>query len=105
MQSQLLRICCPIQALSLAQTVLPAAVNDCTCGIVLCVMCISLADEAPATPSPCVQYAHLQVSQASQAVEAAWRAGVARQRLELLLPLIGATGQAAAASVDLYVRP
>eukprot|EP00877_Chromochloris_zofingiensis_P011974 jgi/Chrzof1/702/Cz01g25120.t1 len=31
------------------------------------------------------------VSQAAQAVEAAWRAGVKRQRLEVLLPLIGAT--------------
>ncbi|KAG2492415.1 hypothetical protein HYH03_009358 [Edaphochlamys debaryana] len=32
-----------------------------------------------------------QVQQAVQAIEAAWRDGVKRQRLELLLPLIGAT--------------
>jgi hypothetical protein len=32
-----------------------------------------------------------QVSQSVQAIEAAWRAGVKRQRVELLLPLIGAT--------------
>ncbi|KAF8073061.1 hypothetical protein HT031_000722 [Scenedesmus sp. PABB004] len=32
-----------------------------------------------------------QVSQAAAAVEAAWRAGIKRQRVELLLPLIGAT--------------
>lgn len=33
----------------------------------------------------------LQISQAVTAVESAWQAGVRRQRLELLLPLIGAT--------------
>lgn len=38
----------------------------------------------PATPD-------LQVSQAVTAIETAWQAGVKRQRLELLLPLIGAT--------------
>lgn len=32
-----------------------------------------------------------QVSQAVQAIQAAWRAGITRQRVELLLPLIGAT--------------
>lgn len=32
-----------------------------------------------------------QVAQAAAAVEAAWRAGVQRQSVELLLPLIGAT--------------
>lgn len=33
----------------------------------------------------------LQISQAVTAIEQAWQAGVRRQRLELLLPLIGAT--------------
>lgn len=32
-----------------------------------------------------------QAQQAAQAIEAAWRSGVKRQRVELLLPLIGAT--------------
>jgi hypothetical protein len=33
----------------------------------------------------------LQVSQAVTAIETAWQAGIKRQRIELLLPLIGAT--------------
>lgn len=33
----------------------------------------------------------LQVNQAVAAIEAAWKAGIKRQRIELLLPLIGAT--------------
>lgn len=33
----------------------------------------------------------LQVKQAAAAVEAAWKDGIRRQRIELLLPLIGAT--------------
>jgi hypothetical protein len=33
----------------------------------------------------------LQVNQAVTAIEAAWKAGIKRQRIELLLPLIGAT--------------
>lgn len=31
------------------------------------------------------------MAQAAAAIEAAWRAGIKRQRVELLLPLIGAT--------------
>jgi hypothetical protein len=33
----------------------------------------------------------VQISQAVTAIEAAWKDGIKRQRLELLLPLIGAT--------------
>lgn len=33
----------------------------------------------------------MQISQAVTAIEAAWKDGIKRQRLELLLPLIGAT--------------
>jgi hypothetical protein len=39
----------------------------------------------------CVICATLQVNQAVTAIEAAWKAGIKRQRIELLLPLIGAT--------------
>lgn len=35
--------------------------------------------------------ADVQVNQAVAAIEAAWKAGIKRQRIELLLPLIGAT--------------
>jgi hypothetical protein len=45
----------------------------------------------PPRTTPVPASADEQVAQAAAAIESAWRAGHKRQRVELLLPLIGAT--------------